>query len=368
MSADAGFDIRLATRDDERDIRALVGSVAMPGDVAVRFEREPDYFLGTTIMGDPCDVIVGRHRADGRLAGIACRAERTAFANGEEARVGYIGQIRIAEEYRGNWLVPRGAKLVREMSPPGLIYFGVIARENPRARQLLVGPRPPLGLRAVRLAGLTTCAILLRPRRPWSAPGLDVRPATAEQLPEIVAFLRRCGPRRQLCPAYTVEDFTGGERLRDLGADDIMVARRSSAIVGAMAAWDQSAYKQDVVDAYGPTLRRLTPLYNLGAPLIRARPLTPPGEAMPLAFAACICVADDDPNVMRALVTACARHAYDRAKAYLMLGLADSDPLLPVAERFLHVTYRSDLYALSWTADPAAVLGDRVPYIEIATL
>src|SRR4030042_2318170 len=83
------FALRWATTADEPDIRALVGSVAMPGTESVRFAREPDYFLGTTIMGDPCDVLVARHRRDGRLAAIGCRGERRAFINGQASRLGY---------------------------------------------------------------------------------------------------------------------------------------------------------------------------------------------------------------------------------------------------------------------------------------
>jgi hypothetical protein len=119
------FALRWATTADEPDIRALVGSVAMPGAVSVRFAREPGYFLGTTIMGDPCDVLVARHRRDGRLAGIGCRAERRAFINGQEARLGYIGQIRVREGFRGTWLVQRGADWFKEASAPGLLNFGV---------------------------------------------------------------------------------------------------------------------------------------------------------------------------------------------------------------------------------------------------
>ncbi len=37
-----------------------------------------------------------------------------------------------------------------------------------------------------------------------------------------------------------------------------------------------------------------------------------------------------------------------------MVGLADEDPLLAVARRYLHVTYRSDLFALSSIDDPQA--------------
>ncbi|MBN2848982.1 MAG: hypothetical protein JXP72_11130 [Coriobacteriia bacterium] len=362
------FDIRLATPADEPDVRALVGSVAMPGDVAVRFAREPDYFLGTTTMGDPCDVLVARHLPDGALAGIACRAERRSFVSGEESALGYIGQIRIAGEFRGRWLVPRGARVMRELSPPGLLYFGVIARENPRAAGALVGARPPAGIRAVRVSGLTTCAIVLRKRPILRIPGVEVQPASATTLPEVVAFLRAEGLRRQFFPAYTLDDFTGGRVLRRLGVDDVLVARREGSIVGTMAVWDQSAYKQDIVEAYGPGLRRLRPLYDLVARALGAPPLTPPGAAIPLAFAACTCIEGDDPDVARALVSAAAAHARVLGKAYLMVGLADADPLLGVVRRFPHITYRSDLYALSFDEDPSARLDGRVPYIEIATL
>jgi len=368
MNTPSNFKFRWAAPGDEPDIRSLIGSVPMPGAVAIRFSREPDYFLGTTIMGDTCDVLTVRHRQDGQLAGIACRAESRAYLNGQESPLGYIGQIRVAPPYRGNWLVNTGAECFREASPPGLLYFGVIASENPRARQFLVGSRPPANLRARLVGGLTTCAILLRPFRARRAPGLDVAPGSPETLPEIVAFLRRQGPRRQFFPAYTLEDFTGGSRLRGLRPQDIMAARRGNEVVGVMAVWDQAAYKQDIVEAYGPTLGRLRPAYNLAARFLKARPLTPPGQAIPLTFASCICVADDDLSVMRALLSTCAANASRRGKAFLMLGLSDGDPLLPVAQRFLHIKYHSDLFAVSWSDEPINQLDGRIPYIEIATL
>ena len=368
MSTKADFEFRWATADDEPDIRSLAGSVAMPGSVVVRFAREPDYFLGTSIMGDPCDVLIARHRPDGQLAGIACRAEQRAYLNGEVAPLGYIGQIRIAPSYRGHWLVSLGAECVKEASPPGLFYFGVIASENPRARQLLVGSRPPGGLHTRHICGLTTCAILLRPKRAQRTPGVDVLPGSGETLAEIVAFLRLKGPRRQFFPAYSLEDFRGGSKLRGLRPEDILVARRENEVVGVMAVWDQAAYKQDFVDSYGPALQRLRPAYDLAARFLGARPLTPPGQAIHLAFAACICIGDDDPAVMQALLSSCLKNAYQRGKAYLMLGLCDDDPLLPVARRPLHIQYHSDLFAVSWSDEPVRQLDGRIPYIEIATL
>ena len=179
--------------EDDADIRALIGSVSMPGAVSIRFSREPDYFLGTTIMGNPCDVLVARHQLDGKLAGIAVRAEHRAFLNGQEATLGYIGQMRIAPDYRGRWLVHQGAEWFREASTPDLLYFGVISSENSRVRQLMTGSRPPAGLHTRDMGGLTTCALLLHPSRLHCAPGVDIFPGSVETLPEIVDFLQPAG-------------------------------------------------------------------------------------------------------------------------------------------------------------------------------
>jgi len=368
MSGEPDFEFHWATASDEPDIRALVGSVAMPGAVSVRFAREPDYFLGTTIMGDRCDVLVARQRSDARLAAIACRAERPAFVNGIESRLGYIGQIRVAETFRGRWLVQRGASRFKQAGGADLLYLGVIAGENPRARMLLTGRRLPGGVQVRRLCGITTKGILLRRTLPPRPSGIDVRGGTLGSLPEIVAFLRRNGPRRQFFPAYTVDDFAGGERLRGLAPGDIMVAFREGAIVGVMAAWDQASYKQDIVDAYGPTLRRLRPLYDLTARLFGFAALTSPGRAIPLSFAACLSVVDDDIAVMRALLAACEQHALGQGKSFLMLGLAETDPLLAATRGRLHVTYRSDLYAAAWSSTALSKLDERIPYVEIAAL
>jgi hypothetical protein len=368
MKTDSEFEFRWATLENEPEIRSLVGSVSMPGAISVRFAREPNYFLGTTIMGDLCDVLIAHHKQDGKLAGIACRTEHRAFINGHESKLGYIGQIRISPKYRGHWLVNTGAEWFRKASPPGLLYYGVIARENPRVRQLLVGSRPPCNLHTRHICSLTTCAILLRPLRMQRVSGVNLHHGSAETIAEIVAFLQLNGSARQFFPAYTVEDFTDGLKLRGLKPQDIMIARRGKDIVGVMAVWDQSAYKQDIVDDYGPSLQRLRPVYNLITQLIGAHPLTPQGQAIPLVFASCICIAEDDPSVMKVLLSACINNAYECGKTFLMIGLADDDPLLVAARSFLHIKYHSDLFAVSWSKKVVEQLDGRIPYIEIATL
>ena len=368
MSQHGEFEFHWADKSDEKDIRKLAGAVVMPGAVAVRFAREPDYFLGTTIMGDPCQVLIARHKPDGQLAGIACLAMRRTFVNGQETQIGYIGQIRVTQDFRGKWLVPLGARYFKEASPDGLTCLGVIARENPRARRVLVEDRMPAGMQAVRLSGLTTYAILLRKQPKPHFEGIRVQPGSQGGLGEIVDFLHRHGPRRQFFPAYTPSDFSGGRTMRGLQTEHIMVAYENGRIAGIMAAWDQAAYKQDIVDSYGTILSLGRPIYDMTARLLGASVLTRPDQTISLAFAACICVKEDRPPVMRALLSHCMESALDRGKAFLMIGMADEDPLLGIARRQLHITYHSDLFMVGWSSRSMIQLDGRAPYIEIATL
>jgi len=360
--------LRLATPADEAALRALSAAVAMPGAVAVRFAREPDYFLGNSVLGDACEVLVAEDAVAGQLLGVVCRARRSVYVGGQAARVAYVGQLRIAPEGRGGVLVTRGARWLRDRAYPDELHLGVVAAENPRAAGALVGRRPPAGGRVVCLTTLTSYALLVRPRPPPRVAGLRLAAAVPEDHPALLDFWAREGPRRDLFPVTDAQDLTGAA-LRGLASGDLLLAWRAGEIVGSVAVWDQSGFKQEIVDAYGPGLRRLRPLYNLLARLLGARPLTPPGAAIPLACAARLCVMGDDPTVLRALLQAALRRAHAQGQAFLMVGMADADPLAALVRRLWHVPYRSALYALGWDHDPTTrFVGDRPIYVEIAAL
>lgn len=199
--------------------------------------------------------------------------------------------------------------------------------------------------------------------------GIEVRGATDDQLDETVAFLRRNGARRQLFPAWRAADFTAGRALRGMSLDDVSVATRNGSIVGVLGTWDQMAFKQDVVHAYPPVISRLRPAWNVIARVESAPALPDIGSAIPQAFAACASVLEDDPEVMSLLLRRVARRAARRGRGFLLLGLADDDPLARGIGRWPRLTYHADLFAFSWTeTHPGTGMDDRVPYVEIGTL
>src|SRR5574341_300577 len=124
------FQIELADIYDDAAIRQLLATNAVPGRVTVTYEREPNYFAGCATMGRSCQTLVAR--AGDRIVGVACRAARPMFVNGREVRLGYLGQLRVDEHFRGRWLVSRGFRFLKQLheDDPVPAYLLSLIEEN----------------------------------------------------------------------------------------------------------------------------------------------------------------------------------------------------------------------------------------------
>ena len=366
--ADVVYD--LATRADDAAIRRLLANNAVPGDVTLTYAREPDYFLGSSVMGPLCQTIVARDPR-GEVAAVATRSIRRRYVNGSPEDVGYIGQLRVDAPQRGRWLIVGGFRHLRRLHRDGRThgYITTIIEGNREAEGVLVA-HARRSLPVYReFDRLCTLALILTRLPTLTRPNFELRTGDTLDLDDLVAFLNRTGATRQFCPVYTRDDFADAT-LRDFRLEDMLVACQRGRIVGALGLWDQGGYKQTVVTAYSPTLRRVKPFYDAAARLVGAQPLTPIGAAIPTIYASMVSIADDDRTVFAGLLTQAMRRAAARHYAYLTLGLSTRDPLFTVARRRPHVPYYSRAYTVCWPGDEDfhARLDGRIPYLEIATL
>ena len=366
------FSLDLAKDTDDPAIRRLLRDNPIPGSVTLTYEREPNYFLGCDTMGHFQQVIVGRHSATGELAGVVNRATRPLFINGQVEEVGYLSQLRIDQKFQGRWLLPQGFRYLRQLHADGRVkgYLASIIDGNEQATGLLVN-RPRKGYPIFQeICRLWTLALIVR--RPQRVPTsvYAISRGSIENLSEIIIFFQQHGTAKQFFPAYTETDFIDSTLTRNFSVEDFILARHQGKLVGVMGLWDQSAYKQSVVQGYGGPIARLKPLYNLGLRVIGAQPLLPPGEQIRFAYASFICIADNDPNIFGVLLQHVYNLAVERKFAYLMVGLAGNDRLLPIARRYWHIPYRSRVYAVCWEEERQWLdhLDGRIPHIEIAAL
>ena len=349
--------ISLASAADDAGVRRLVRTQAMPGRVRLSFCREPDFSAGCAVTGDEYQILVARSQPEGDVVGVACRSVRRVFLNGREQRIGYLGQLRVDERYRGRWLVSRGFAMLGAMhrTDPLPAYLVSIVDGNDEATGILVR-KPRRGFPRLReVARYVTFAV--RVRRVSIPVARSVSVGAPPSIGDVAEFLSREGSRRQLSSVWTADSL---QRLAAYGltTDDMRIARADSRTAGVIGLWDQSAYKQSVIRGYSGWLRAASPL------------LPRPGTRLKSVYASLVCIAHDDVRVFDALLREVCTLAAARGFDYLLVGLDVRDPLSAVVRTHPHVAYPSRLYLASWPDGDHCheSLDDRPAYVDIATL
>ena len=369
------FRIDVAGPGDDDDVRRVLRANPMPGAFALAFTREPSFLHAAGIEGETSETILARDLASGQVVGTGSRAVAAAFVDGQRARLGYLSQLRVDEPYRGMGLLEAGFAKIRELhdADPVPLYATTIIEGNARAFRALTRGR--FGLPTYREREVMTTLALLVPRLRRRPPRADSRfeviAARDEHVGDIAACLQRCYRRYQVAPLWTAADLLDPARTRDLAPSDFTVALRGGRVAGCVAVWDQRRFKQTVVHGYSGALRHARPLVNLLAPFLSVPHLPPVGAELPHAYLSHLAVADEDPELLVALIRAALHRVSGRGYAYLTLALADRHPLLgTLRRRFRHMAYRAVLFLVHFEdgADAMARLDDRVPHLELAIL
>ncbi|HVT57026.1 MAG TPA: hypothetical protein VHR45_01385 [Thermoanaerobaculia bacterium] len=370
--------VDIATAADEPELRRLLRDHPLAGEIRVTLEREPDTALAAAVEGEPHATIVARRR-DGSLCGMGSRTVTDAFVNGRPSRLGYLSQLRLDWEERRRAgllrLLAGGYEKLRGLRAAGEAPFDLtsVVADNRAARRLLGAGLP--GLPAyVELEPFVTL-VLSPPRRgrTWRPEALPAGVTAVRGAPEIMAkvaaCLERSRRRYQFAPRFTTAQLVSPVRSRGLAPRDFHLAVRGGQVIGCLALWDQSGFKQVVVRGYGRRLTLLRPALNRLSPLIGRPRLPAAGELLPHAYVSHVAVDGDDPRIFAALLASAYREAAGRF-LYLVAGFAERHPFLASLRRRAR-QYRSVLYAVCWEKEgkaAVAALDGRIPHLEVALL
>jgi hypothetical protein len=364
------YRFELATPADDAELRSILAATPMDGEIAVAFRREPSFFAAAAVEGPFHQTIVGRDREEGCIVGFGSRSVRMRYVNGEPMPIGYLSALRVLPHYRSLGLIARGYAHFRRLHEDERtkLYLTTIAEGNEQARAILTSGRA--GLPKYHDAGrYVTAVVPPRARRQRSHRSIEVRPAENSDIAGVLTFLRDQGKSQQFFPEYDADDLFGPQAtFRSLRLADIALAFSGGELAGVLAAWDQRATRQTVVQGYSRRLHLFRPWYNALAHL-RNRPLLPrPGEAFPFITGALPVVRDNDSEAMSALIDYHASASSQRP--FLLIGLHERDPLLPALRRRRLTEYVTRLYHVCWDDGEAlrASLDSRPPYLELGCL
>jgi len=366
------IDGKVAEPSDDPQLRELMHDMPMPGDIQISYLREPSFFDALQVEGRYSEVIIGWDNENGRTVGIGSRSIKTAYLNGVPSGLGYLSSLRLRKEYRSGLNLARSYRGLRQLhqDEKTKLYITTIVEKNVIARMILTSGR--CGLPAYHDYGQFYCAAISLHQKAKTAcsDSLVIRPASVDDVPEIVEFLQREGSQKQFFPEYTAEDLLSSQGLlRGLELKNIFLAYSDGKLVGTTAVWDQRSFRQSRVIGYSTRLTILRLPYNWASGFLGYPILPRPGFNLDYFVLALVCIQENDPQIFSALFSEVLK-LYRSRSVFLMAGLHKRDPLLSVLLQYRHISYPSRLYVACWEDGEVDFrnLDGRVPYLELGAL
>jgi hypothetical protein len=344
MARPTRVEFALATRADDAEIRRLLRENPTSGQIALTFEREPDYFADSDCPGSEKQTIIARE--DGRVVCVGNCCLRQRFVNGKACRVGYLGGLRLDRRAAGRFdILRRGYEFFRALqsNSPADYYFTSIAADNQPARKFLERGLP--GMPTYEFAGefVTTLLSVKRQRRNQTA--LKVETADFE---EVLSFLSRQGREYQLAEYWTAQELTFLSTL-GLGVEQFQCVRVDGHVAAVATVWDQRAFKQTVIQGYARGLAFGRPFLNLAGRLLSTPRLPPLGSTMAHAFVSHMAINMEKPEAFTALIAHLLESLAGRGIEILTLGCAATDPRLRLLRgKWRGREYLSRIYLVRW--------------------
>ena len=368
------FRYEVARPSDDLELRQLLAATPMAGPVTLSFRREPSFFAAAAVDGEFHQTVIARDTSENRIAALGTRSVRQRYVNGMPMAVGYLSGLRVLPRYRGGRILAEGYRFLKSLHDDGRakFYLTTIAEGNDAALSVLTSARA--GLPRYHFAGryYTFAVPLVAGRLDGDKvnPGVEIRRGTSTDLPAVTRYLNTVGASRQFFPCYDAQDFIDCRAtFRDLHAEDLLLATRSGDIVGMLACWDQTGFRQTVVEDYAPSIRLTRPLFNGWAALARQPKLPKTGVALEFLTGALFVVRENDAQVTSMLLQSAGRTAANRAE-HILIGLHESNPLAKVVRRFKTAEYVTRLYYVCWDdgEETRLSLDERPPYLELGCL
>ena len=367
------FFFEIAKDSDDPSLQTLIRNHPMVGDIEIAFQRDPSYFDALKVQGKFNQVIVGRERVSNKIVVCGTRSIKPLYINGQVCYVGYLSNLRMEKNYRGNILLAHGYRFFQRLHQDAKtpIYIMTIVETNEYARRILTSARAGIPKSYDKGCYCSFALIISKRKKENKEEGVKIVRGSIELIDKIIKCLHRNGPNKQFYPYYKKEEFhSSNGLLKGFHISDFYVAIKNGKIVGTIAKWDQRSFKQVIIVSYKGKIKIVKPLFNLYSKIVNSPPLPSPGSQLNFFFIGLIAIDSNDPRIFSALLRRLYNDSVGQPYAYCLIGLHARDPLIRALNEYHTIKYNSRLYVVSWEdgEDFYKTIDNRIPYLEIGSL
>ena len=345
------------TEGDNKEVLDLINSTSVKGDIEVSFTKEPDYLKALKVCADDVQTVIGK--VNDKVEILGTRSLKKVYINGEKETLGYLSDLKISKNAKKIHALSEGFKFMKSLMDDSRAKFHIatIIEDNKQGKIALTWTNKNPNIPNFYDLGIMNTYFILPVLPIFISKKNNVIRGSMDILDDIVEFLNTEGRKKQFFPIYTKEYFLN---LPNFNIEDFYVATANNEIVGVVAKWEQTSFKQVIIKKYNKKwkwIKRLT-----------GKILPQENEPIKQFYLSFIAIKDNKNSVFEVLLSKI--HNDNRHYKYFSLILHSKDNLNRSLRKFFSIKYKSRLYITEFMEDEEItnMVDDRIPYLELAGL
>ncbi len=358
------IEIREATDADNEALLSLTKATPMGGRIALRIDREPDFFALLRARGTAVVYVATKGQ---EVIGCLSAAIHTSYVRGKLEKIAHVGDMKVHPHFRGRGVTLRLIGVLHtHLQCEGVdICFSLVADGNKPVMAIAEGRHGTPS--EVQLGRFFVDELIPSPFRRRSRKYV-VEPACQQDAPGIAEILDRQSRKMNFAPPISVEDVEKCTQEAAAGGfRQVLVARHAGQVVATLTVEDTRNLRQNVLVGLPTALRNTVailrvltfPIPGLNVPRI--------GGQLSMLYVRLMGCAEGCEDALRPLIAEARALAYRRKFTFLSVGLHERNPLRFVVAGIPRFTFTSRSMATSAiTPDRVKSLVDQVPYEDYA--
>lgn len=358
----------LAKPEDSKEILQILENSTFKGDMSLVYTKRPDPLKSFNYECDESIIFVGRDTEKKSVTGVSACLIRNYFINGEVKKVAYLTGLRLKEEYqKGFYKLHKGYKLLQELlHEKNVSYtYTTILEDNLYAKKLFEKRRPIMPnydyISDYKVLLFKTGVSFKKNNNNF------FRKATTDDIPRILDFINSIGKHSQLFPVLDENIFNNS--IPNLSYDKFYILSDSNEnIIACGALWDQSSYKQYIMDEYNGLLKYIYPISSC-LKLFGYPKLPKTKSILKFGTLSFLTIKDNNIDIFKEFFSKFSKSIMEYP--FFTLGLTPNNCIYNSVKELPSIEYSSRVYLVDWNKNGKItneILGKNKIHIECGFL
>lgn len=317
---------RLADFEDNKQLIELTRTSGMPGQMALRIDRYPDFFKLNNLRGET-KVFVAYEK--NKIVGCICVSKQNVFINKNEYPLYYICDFKVAPAYRNQGVgFELTNKVVGYLESQGADFaFLNISKGNKRPFVFFSdrGQYPDF-----QNIGTFTTFQYIGSKKSFSNKKYKIESTNGTD--EILKFLN------SFYSSYELANVITKDKIKN---SDLYIIKENNKILAVMSLIDTMPMKQNVVLRMPGYLKASIACINLFGNLFNLSKLPKEKESIKMLYIKYLAIHNNDKALISALINFAKQQAYYKSYAFISISMHENDILLQKLPKSLRFTFYS---------------------------